>query len=208
MNILHRAPAMPVFYNLEFEFAQTPGVEFDVEVAQEIAERVAQRDGGRYNHSHASSFQRMHVGIEDISEPLETEDEYGYDKNLLLPSSVVDDPNPIFAREVQGALDEREHANRMNIPGTIGMFAVVSAVPGGMAAVMYSEKGLTSEEVLASAGIGVGFTLLAIHGHHAIRNAYRRIVTGENYGRLHKAHLERAVKLARKLELPPVISAK
>jgi hypothetical protein len=208
MKMSYDRNPQPVFHRLEFEFAPTSDVEFDSEVAGVIAERIAQRDGGRYNHSHASSFQRVYVGIEGMSSTLEAEDERGYSKNLLLPKEVFADPNPIFARGFQRALDEREHDNRMNIPTTIGMFAIVSAIPGATTAAAMSENGLTSDEALLACGIGAGINIFAIGGYHQFRNIYRRVITDAKNTRINEAHIKRAEKLARKLELPPVVSYK
>lgn len=207
MNILSRKPEIPVFHGLEFEFGQAQGIEFDVEVAQELAERVAQADGGIRNHNHASSFQRVYVEIEGISEPIEVDEERRYGRKIVLPSNVLVDPNPTFARQFQGALDEREHSNRMNIPASIGMFTLMSAIPSGLMAIAFSEKGLTSEEALASVGIGVAISA-TLFGYPAVQNLYRRIVTDEDNRRIHQAHLNRASRLAAKLELPPVVLAK
>lgn len=196
---------MPVFDSLEFDFALTAGVEFDVEVAKELAEQLAQRDGGRYNHSHANRFQRVHVGLEGLSEPLPDEDELGYSTNLLLPAHATEDPNPVFARHFQQALDERENSNRMNIPATIGVFALTAAIPGGASAAILAEKGLTTKEALISAGLGVGFNVVAVGGFHSVRNIYRRIVTDEGNSRLRQIRVDRAADFAQKLDLPPVI---
>lgn len=202
MNTLERNPSQPVFDDLEFEFALTPGVKFNAEVAQELAEQVAQHDGGRRNHSHASSFGKVRVGIEGLSEDLADEDRDT--KNLLLPADALSyDPNTVFARQFQNALDEREHSNRMSIKGEIGLFAMLSAIPAGFSALVLSYDGLTAKEALASAGIGLTFGAL-LSGYQGSRNIYRRVVTDQGNRRIHETRLERAGRLAGNLALPSV----
>jgi hypothetical protein len=201
------AETQPIFPNLNFSFAGTPGIVFDPEVALELAEAVAQRDGGRSNH--AGSLVRANVAIAGLSTPRRIDEDAPYTADIILPRdtlSSVYDPNAVFAREFQRALDAREHSRRTNIPLTIVGFAIISTLPGGGAAAVMSEKGLATDEALLAVGIGLGSAALALGGRHFMHNIYRQVATNEAYPNVHKIHLDRAARLAEKLELPPVLS--